>query len=193
MAEQTQAIESLRRLRRTGGKKASIMDANKWFKQAIKTSKNKAAIGSKSNRILVGNMYIMGYDAKHKATLPYYDARPLIIPIEIYSDSILSLNLHYLPAKERLILFEALLKLKRRTLTLKGSRSRLRATYNILKSASKYRGYKACIKKHLYSHIKGQPIMIPEEDWHYAVLLPTQKFVGASRSEVYKDSLRMIR
>jgi len=28
-------------------------------------------------------------------------------------------------------------------------------------------------------------------DWHAAVLLPTQKFVGSSRQQVYKDSLRI--
>ena len=53
-------------------------------------------------------MFMFIYDPKHKDTLPFYDTFPLVFPIEIYSDSFLGINLHYLPPVLRAKLMDAL-------------------------------------------------------------------------------------
>ena len=60
----------------------------------------------------MGKMYMFFYDPKHKATLPYYDRFPLVIPIERYPDGFLGLNMHYLAPKLRLSLLEGLMKIR---------------------------------------------------------------------------------
>ena len=44
-----------------------------------------------------GNMYMYYYDAKHKATLPYFDGFPLIIMMGPAKGGFKGVNLHYLP------------------------------------------------------------------------------------------------
>ena len=66
---------------------------------------------NKTNYMQMGKMYMFFYDPKHKATLPYYDRFPLVIPIERYPDGFLGLNMHYLAPKLRLSLLEGLMKI----------------------------------------------------------------------------------
>jgi len=60
------------------------------------------------NRFGVGNMYMFFYDPKTKDTLPYYDAFPLVIPIEPAEGGFYGLNLHYLPPVLRAKFLDAL-------------------------------------------------------------------------------------
>ena len=180
------ALERLRDLSRSG-KKLSISDARKFFNQLIKTSKTKDKIGGKTNIVIPGTVMMFSYDPKGKDTLPYYDKHPLVIVVDVQSDGFTGLNLHYLPELQRLALFENLLV----SVKGKGNRARMKITYDMLKGAAKHKYFKPCFKKYLSSHLKGKPILIPEEDWEYVVTLPTQKFVGASRQKIYKDSLRI--
>ena len=58
------------------------------------------------NRSLIGRMFFYFYDPKTKDTLSYYDKFPLTIPIELYRDGFLGLNLHYIHPKHRIILLD---------------------------------------------------------------------------------------
>ena len=49
------------------------------------------------------------YDAKHKATLPYYDGFPLILMLGPAKGGFMGLNLHYLPPVVRARLLDAVL------------------------------------------------------------------------------------
>jgi hypothetical protein len=56
-------------------------------------------------------MYCFFYEAKNKDdpdVLPYWDRFPLIFPIDIKGDRLLSMNLHYLPPFHRAKLMDAL-------------------------------------------------------------------------------------
>ena len=46
------------------------------------------------------------YNPKHKATLPYYDLFPLVLPIQKLSDGFIGINFHYLYPKDRAILLD---------------------------------------------------------------------------------------
>ena len=52
--------------------------------------------GKATLRPKYGVMNLFGYDAKHKATLPYYDKFPLIFPIEPAKGGFIGINFHYL-------------------------------------------------------------------------------------------------
>ena len=194
MVEETEkgriALERLRTMR-VSGKKVSVSDAQKWYKQLIKTSsfhsKKKGKIGGKTNRVRPGDFITFVYDAKGKDTLEYWDKQPMILVVDVMSDGFRGLNFHYLPAKIRITLLEALLSKQ----TGKDEKARVRVSYDMLRGAGKYKFFKPTFKRYLLGHVKRPMILIPESDWLFASMLPTQRFVGASRQKVYKDSLKI--
>ena len=90
-------------------------------------------VGSWTN-VGIGKMYFAYYDPKHKATLPFYDSFPLIIPIQKYPDGFLGLNLHYLPPTLRAKLLDSLYEtINNASLD---ENKRMMINYTILKNAS---------------------------------------------------------
>lgn len=138
-----------------------------------------------------GKMYFVTYDPKHKKTLPYYDKFPLIIPIERYPDGILGLNLHYLPPVLRARLLDALYD------TLNNGNfdeaTKMKLSYKIVSSASKFRLFKPCVKRYLGKHFRSRFIRIPPENWTPAVFLPVEQFEKASTKKVWADSRRILK
>lgn len=184
------ALDKLRSMR-VSGKKVSVNDAQKWYKQLLKTSafssKKEGKIGGKTNRVRPGTLITFQYDAKGKDTLKYWDKQPMILVVDVLSDGFTGLNMHYLPARQRLLLMEALLN---KTVG-KKEKAHVQISYDLLKGAAKYKWFKPTFKRYLVGHVKRPMILIPEEDWLYAVMLPTAKFVGASRQSVYKESIKI--
>lgn len=171
-----------------------------WFRKNIrKTAVNPSRLIREERPNLInswtntgpGRMYFAFYDPKHKETLPYYDTFPLIIPIHRYSDGLLGLNLHYLPPVLRAKLLDALYD------TLSNEKmdetTKMKITYNILKSASKYRDFKPCIKRYLGKHFRSRFVKIPASQWTPAVFLPVEKFQKASKQTVWADSKKFLR
>lgn len=143
----------------------------------------------RSSRFLPGKMYFFFYEAKTKETLPYFDRFPLVIPIEMYPDGFLGLNLHYLPVKYRLILLDKLYS----TLNNEAfnDSTKMQISYDLLNGASRYQEFKPCVKRYLNSHVASGMIEIEPENWEIALFLPVEMFVGANKSQVHKDSLEM--
>lgn len=137
-----------------------------------------------------GYMYAFSYDPKMKKTLPYYDVFPLIFPVEFQQDGFLGINFHYLPPVLRAKLMDALysnLTNKRYDHT-----TRMRVSYDILQSASKYRFFKPTLKKYLRSQIRSQFLEIHVNEWDIALFLPTESFRKADSQKVWTDSRRKI-
>jgi hypothetical protein len=134
----------------------------------------------------VGKMYMFVYDPKHKDTLPYYDTFPLIFPIEFYGDSFLGINLHYLPPMLRAKLMDALYA----TINNKkyNKTTQLIISYQILKSASRFKHFEPCIKKYLMSHVGSAFIYISPDEWDFALMLPTERFNKASKQQVWANA-----
>lgn len=142
-------------------------------------------------RFIMGNMYLFAYDPKHKETLPYYDRFPLIFPINKAKGGFLGINMHYLPPILRAKLMDQLYTvLNNKNFD---ETTRLRASYNILNGAAKFKEFKPTIKHYLNAHVRTKPAYINPTEWDIALFLPTQKFVGASATQVYADSRRIIR
>lgn len=146
---------------------------------------------NKFTYIIPGNMYMYIYDPKYKKTLPYYDMFPLVFPFKQEKDGFMGLNLHYLGYKERAFLFEQLMTLRNN----KGfdEKTRLKMSWGLLSTASKFAGVTPCVKHYLYDHVRPPFKLIEPHDWTTAMLLPLERFVKATPYEVWRDSKNLIR
>jgi hypothetical protein len=138
----------------------------------------------------IGKMFMFFYDPKLKNELPYYDTFPLIFPIEFRNNGFLGINLHYLPHVLRAKLMNAIYSTINNTKY--DESTKLKISYSILNSSSKYRYFKPCIKQYLLDHVKSKYMCIEPRLWDAALMLPTERFRKASTQDVWKFSREMI-
>jgi len=177
----------------------NLRDAREWFRNAarevssINTNRMMrdpqnlvSAIDAKS----IGKMYMFFYDPKLKKQLPYYDTFPLIFVIGPAQGGFLGINLHYLPPVLRAKLMNAIYQ----TINNKryDSSTKLKISYEILSSASRYRYFKPCVKHYLNDHVQSKYLNIEPRNWDSALMLPTERFKKATASKVWEDSRGMI-
>jgi hypothetical protein len=143
------------------------------------------------NRFRLGHMYMFLYDPKHKDTLPYYDRFPLIFPINRAKGGFLGMNFHYLPLPLRARLMDALYDVT--TNDKFDETTKLRASYNILNSTARYKEFKPTVKHYLTDHIRTRLVYINPTEWDIALFLPTERFEGASKTQVWQDSRKIAR
>lgn len=172
--------------------------ARTWLRTQVKSlsgsTPRRSILADKENKktkSVLGRMYFYYYDPKTKDTLPYYDRFPLVIPIEKYSDGFLGLNLHYLPPNLRLVLLDKLYDLL--TNDRFDEKTRFRMTYSLLSGVGKYKEFKPCLKRYLFSHLRSQFIEVPADQWEIAIFLPVEQFVGEKTTKIYKESREIIR
>jgi hypothetical protein len=151
-------------------------DAVNWFFKLIKNLSIRTKIAKPVDFIEPGKMYVFRYDAKHKKTLPYWDAFPLIFPIGLYPDGFLGLNMHYLPYKLRAEFFKELLAHKQN--------DRLNIDYAKLKT-SRFLAF--TIHRYLGAHVKSGLYEIATVAWPRVVYLPTQQFQKQTASQVWSN------
>ncbi len=132
--------------------------------------------------VLPGNMYAFKYDALHKATLPYFDQYPLVIPFRRKGIHFWGLNLHYVHPYTRGLLFDKLQQFK-------DPKDRMMFTWRLVKSGN-FPGAHRCVKQYLLTQVRSQFLKIEEEEWKIALFLPFQKFIGASSEQVWRSSSR---
>ena len=182
---------------RTDINKPADVSAQDWYRQKAQEVKsiNPGKLikeNTKYNRtnIKPGFMYLFGYEPKLKNELPYYDRFPLIFPFKSDEDGFLAMNLHYIQPVFRAKLMDNLYPL---VTNLKfDETTRIRASYNLLNSAAKYKYFQPCVKKYLYDHLKTKFLLIPANEWDIALFLPLQRFQKQSVNQVYKDSRAII-
>lgn len=139
----------------------------------------------------IGRMYHFFYDPKHKEKLPYYDRFPLIYVMEKYKDGFLGMNLHYLPPIYRARLMDALYSISKKDAARESEK--LRMSYNLMKSAGRFRYFQPCIKRYLNNHIRSRFLYIPAEEWDIALMLPTERFKKSKKSSVWRESKQQFR
>jgi len=171
-------------------------DARSWFRkqaQSINTATTSTVTGDKSiikKELEVGGMFFFRYDAKLKKELPYWDAFPLIFPVETGNDGFYGLNFHYLPYTLRARFMDALYTLvSDKNIT---ASTKMQLTYNLVRGVSKAPYYKACLKYYLNSHVKSNFYYIDPTKWDIALFLPVESFQKASRAKVFADSIRKV-
>lgn len=138
----------------------------------------------------IGRMYLFMYDPKTKDDLPYFDRFPLIFPFQKVTGGFYGVNMHYLPHMLRAKLMDALYTVANNKNN--DDTTKLRLSYQILESTSKFRYFKPCVKHYLNNHVKSRFLWVPAEQWDTALFLPLERFVGANKQQVWRDSRRMV-
>lgn len=176
--------------------------ARAWFRRNAAliraVSGNKLLAGDRArlvptNRLSgrhIGRMIMFYYDPKLKAKLPFYDRYPLVIPISIYPDGFLGLNLHYLPINLRARLLDSLYTVYK-TEHLNESK-KLQISYDILNASAKHRWFKPCVKRYLSTHLRSKPYLVDPNEWDMMLTLPLERFEKQSKEYVWKDSKRKL-
>lgn len=175
----------------------SVRTSSAWFNEQVKIlsaanmTPNKILSGGVfklQTDIVPGKLYFYFYDAKLKDTLPYWDQFPLVFPFNKTADAFTGLNLHYLDYKSRMMLLKELLKVNgNNTYT---ETKKIKFSWGLVKSMAKLSPAKACVKMYLFDHMASPFCEVSPTYWHTAMLLPVQRFVGASNNRVWSDSKR---
>ena len=142
--------------------------------------------GTLTGRLIPGRMYFFMYNPKHKATLPYYDLFPLVLPIQKFSDGFLGINFHYLYPKDRAILLDELkVFVNDRTLS---DIARIRVSYDMLRGFTRFKRAKPCLKRYLTTYMKSQFIPVTPDEWGPALFLPVEQFRKRNKMAVWQES-----
>jgi len=134
-----------------------------------------------------GRLYLFKYDAKHKDTLPYWDAMPLVFPFRKVQGGFYGINLHYLPYGLRFALMGNLLDLAQGD-----ENKRLLLSWQFLNKSSKFSGVNACVKHYLHDHVQSNFLNIPQDQWLAASMMPIEQFQNADKSTVFRHSRKNI-
>jgi hypothetical protein len=141
-----------------------------------------------------GLIYFFLYDPKLSPTLPYYDQFPMVLVLDVYSDSFLGVNFHYLDYYYRAMFFDALYPLRESTAVLnkaQGLRIRLQVSYDLLRMTSKYKMFRPCLKKYLFSQVQSPLLQVGMQDWDLALFMPVESFMKESKQAVWSESEQM--
>ena len=191
-------LTTLAEEKKQAGLKTMSKDSIAWLKEKIveikRPDKISAAIRGetfrKANQFKIGMMYCFFYDPKTKATLPYYDKFPLVFPFSRTEDGFIGLNMHYLPHKLRFVLLDRLLMFKNNEKF--DESTKLKYSWAAIDGMSKFALAKPCVKRYLSSHMKSPLHNINSDDWATAMMLPVERFVGASQAAIWADSRNKI-
>lgn len=171
----------------------------KWFTSKINNLKNPRALANQirketdrnTNRFLIGGLYFFYYSAKYDDRLPYWDAFPLVLPLERYGDGFLGMNLHYLPPRIRAGFMDKLMNFA--IYDDNDEIKRLRITYDIVSASKRYKEFRPCVKRYLYKNIASKMLKVEPNEWETAVFLPVHQFQKAKINEVWQDSIKEIK
>jgi hypothetical protein len=171
-----------------------IKNSKAWFEQQIKLMASQRITPNRimanggmnlSVRLKPGRPVFFFYDPKFKETLPYFDMFPLVIPFQKTENGFMGLNLHYLDYKPRILLFKELDRIYSRGFD---ETRKLQYSWDLIRGVSKLKAAAPCIKQYLNSHVQSPFFEIPTESWYTAMMLPVQRFVGASKEQVWRES-----
>ena len=154
--------------------KATAPKSFDWYRKQVKDmttpgAKSLITRGKATLRPKYGMMNLFGYDAKHKATLPYYDKFPLIFPIEPAKGGFIGINFHYLPFGARV----AFLKQLSQYATDENYDNQTR--YNLDWVNNSY--FRKTTKRYLNSQVRTSFLNIPANEMAVAIFLPVARFM----------------
>jgi len=180
-----------------GMETAKMETARNWFSTQttnVRRVEPRTVIQKSRNDLMstvfIGQMFLFMYDAKTKDTLLYFDRFPLIFPFRKVQDGFYGINMHYLPYMLRAKLMDALYDTINNDK--KDQTTRLRISYNILNSAARFRYFEPCVKRYLNIQVQSRFLYVDPNQWETALFLPLERFVGATKAQVWKDSRKKI-
>jgi hypothetical protein len=143
------------------------------------------------SRVVPGSLYMYMYDPKYKEELPYYDRFPLVLPYDTFPGGFIGLNLHYVPYQMRVVLLDRLMTFAtNQNFT---ETTRIKYSWDLVRSASRYAAAKPCIKQYLNNHVVSPFRKVHPQDWVTALMLPVEQFVGDNKVSIWKESAKIMR
>ena len=145
-----------------------------WYRKQVNNmttpgAKSLINKGKATLRPKYGMMNLFGYDAKHKATLPYYDKFPLIFPIEPAKGGFIGINFHYLPFGARVAFLKQLSQYSSDKNFDKKTRYMLDWVNNPY--------FRKTTKRYLNSQVRTSFLNIPADEMAIAIFLPVARFM----------------
>ena len=145
---------------------------------------------------LLGNMYFFFYEPQGKDTLPYWDAFPLVIPIELTQDGFLGINFHYLDWRYRAFLMDRILELEREEpdpqdtepQSQSGKLDWRKIRYERLSALNRYKYFKPCLKHYKFTNMRSRMIQVEKTEWDIALFLPLERFQKKRKNAIWEDS-----
>lgn len=177
-------------------RKRNTLKSLEWFRKFVPKNFSKVRTARMFrdrdlwvDRIVPGNMYTFSYDAKHKDTLPVWDAQPLVFFFNTFRskqghEMLMGINLHYLPPALRLVAFKALLTLRNEKRYRKSTK--LKLSWELLTGLSQSKYFEHSVKMYRVDHIRSKFVKIPARSWELALFLPIQRFVKGTTKDAYK-------
>ena len=168
------------------------MDSLDWFRQNVRDIRRTPENIQKQNqnfvtRIELGRMHMFFYRPKTEAKLPYWDNFPVTICIKRYATGFLGLNLHYIAPRYRILLLDAMYEFLMENDD-KPEDTRFRVIYQMVKSMSKLRWARPCLKQYQYNYIDSRICQVMPEHFDLVAMLTTQRFQKANANYVYSRS-----
>ena len=173
------------------------LDSLQWFQRNVRDIRRTPSSIIKENqnfvtRFELGKMYMYMYDPKGKNKLPYYDYFPITICLKRYASGFMGINLHYLSPKYRALLMDGLYEYYKE---IEGN-SYFQIRYPTVKSVSRLRWAKPCIKQYQYGYLDSRIVEVLPEHMDMAVMLPSQRFRSkgstTNANDIYRKSLRKV-
>ena len=173
------------------------LDSLQWFQRNVRDIRRTPSSLMKENqnfvtRFELGKMYMYMYDPKGKNKLPYYDYFPITICLKRYASGFMGINLHYLSPKYRALLMDGLYEYYKE---IEGN-SYFQIRYPTVKSVSRLRWAKPCIKQYQYGYLDSRIVEVLPEHMDMAVMLPSQRFRSkgstTNANDIYRKSLRKV-
>lgn len=138
-----------------------------------------------------GNIYFFSYNPLTKNNLPFYDMFPVTFCLQLEKGGFLGLNLHYLRPYNRAVFLNFLIDYADRTEWNTADISKILIDYTAAVKKIKNKGdwvakaLKASIKKYYFKQFLSGSVRVPPKDWKIVPFLPLDRFVKATREEVY--------
>lgn len=142
-------------------------------------------------QVFPGFLYMFAYDPKLKDTLPYYDQFPLVFPFRKVPGGFYGLNLHYLPYPLRVQLLDRLMTFANNDKM--DETTKIKYSWHMIDGLSRYKLAQPCVKHYLNDHVRSPFRRIEANDWATAMMLPVERFQGATKEQVWTDSRRKSR
>ena len=176
----------------------AVKKSRTWFdQQVLLMSKQRITpqqviagnVSQNTSRVIPGHLYMFVYDPKLKNELPYFDRFPLVFPFSKTEDGFVGLNMHYLPYALRISLLDRLLVYASNTKM--NETTRIKYSWQLIDGVSRFKLAQPCVKRYIMGNVRSTFRQVNSSDWATAMLLPVERFVGASKQEVWGDSRRI--
>lgn len=179
----------------TGKQKRHTAESREWFRKEVRRNFSNVRTArfvkeSKQHSMTphIGDLYMYDYDPKYKDELPYYDKFPMVFIVDMDSKGFLGINLHYLPPKLRLVLFTKLLTIRNEKRYRQSTK--LKLSWEVLKSFSQFSLVEPCVKRYLYDHLRSRFVKVDPQAWEIMISMPVERFAKASQKQVWAESVK---